>query len=143
MNMSSKETNYKELFANMTLAKLMKWEKEHESDWDKDDPKWSMAHEHALMTAGRKEFPKMNLMQLIEFYGPLEGGNLSILCIEWMLEQEPIRSLNEMIDEQRQHIDKIEKSLKVLLKETEAEQIPHDKRANITPAQLSRLKGGL
>ena len=143
---SKKETNYKELFGDMTYAELVKWSKDHDKDWDRDVPKWSSPFETALTQKAEKEFPEMNLLELILIWEKITEWHYGIvgdLCHKQMMRQEPIISVRDSIDELKQSIDQIQKSVEVLLKEEETNQVPIEKRANITPAQLSRLKGGL
>ena len=143
---SKKETNYTELFGNMTYAELKAWSKDHDDDWNKDTPEWASQYWESLEDAAKREFPKMSLLELIPIWEKMEDGEYETtgdLCHEYMLRSEPFVYLRNKIDEHLGFIEKIQKSVEVLLKEDEKDQIPFEKRANITPAQLSRLKGGL
>jgi len=143
---SKKETNYKELFGNMTYAELKAWATAHDDEWSEDTPEWADQYWKSLEQAAKREFPKMSLLELIPIWEAMEEGEYETtgnLCHEYMMRSEPFIYLKNKSDEQLGFIEKIQKSVEVLLKETESQQIPYEKRANITPAQLSRLKGGL
>ena len=143
---SKKEINYKELFGNMTYAELKAWSTDHDDEWKIDVPEWAGQYWQSLEDAAKREFPKMSLLELIPIWEAMEEGEYETtgnLCHEYMIRAEPFVYLRDKIDEHLGFIKKIQKSVEVLLKETESQQIPYEKRANITPAQLSRLKGGL
>ena len=143
---SKKETNYKELFGDMKYAELRAWSKDHDEEWNIDIPAWSDSYFEALEKAADDEFPTMSLLELIPIWETMEEGEYETtgkLCFEYMQRSEPIAYLRDQFQESQEELKKITISLGVLLKETEKDQIPFENRANITPAQLSRLKGGL
>ena len=143
---SKKETNYKELFGDMKYVELRAWSKDHDEDWNTDIPTWSDPYFEALEKTAKVEFPNMSLLELIPIWEKMEEGEYETtgkLCLEYMQRSEPIAYLRDQIKELQEELKKITISLGVLLKETEKDQIPFENRANITPAQLSRLKGGL
>ena len=143
---SKKETNYKELFGNMKYAELRAWSKDHDEEWNTDIPAWSDSYLEALEKTAKVEFPTMSLLELIPIWETMEEGEYETtgkLCMEYMQRSEPFAYLRDQFQESQEELKKITISLSVLLKETEKEQIPFENRANITPAQLSRLKGGL
>jgi len=123
-------------FKEMSLLELAEyWNK----DWSKEEPEldndtlmreWESAVPEKIRCASELEIlqflHELREVDYLDVIGKARDGLRE--SIVWELTEK---------------LGRVEKSLKVLLKETEAEQIPHDKRANITPAQLSRLKGGL
>ena len=129
-----------DMFGNMTYAELKKWSQDHDDEWESGIPDWSDNYWKSLERAAKKEFPTMNLMQLIEIWMDMEEGEFDTtgdFCMDAMLGQEPIAHILEKIKEQNDLITKLQISLEVLLKQHEQEP------ANIKVGQLNRLKGGL
>ena len=130
----------------MTYAELKAWATAHDDEWSEGVPEWADQYWNSLEEVAKREFPKMSILELIPIWEKMEEGEYETtgdLCMEYMLRSEPFVYLRDKIDEHLGFIEKIQKSVEVLLKETEKDQIPFEKRANITPAQLSRLKEGL
>jgi len=143
---SKKEIDYKELFGDMTYAELKAWEKDHDDEWNKDVPKWADQYWLSLEEAADREFPAMSLLELIPIWEKMGEGEYETagdICLEYMRRSEPFASFRDEVGELQSAIKRIQMSVEVLLKEEETNQVPFEKRANITPAQLSRLKGGL
>ena len=143
---SKKETNYKELFGGMKYVELRAWSKDHDEDWNKDIPVWSDPYYNALEKAAKKEFPEMSLLELIPIWESMDEGEFETtgkLCRDAMQQSKPFGDIRDQIYELQSDLKRIQTSVAVLLKETEKDLIPFENRANITPAQLSRLKGGL
>ena len=110
MKMSSKKTNYVEKFRTMTFTDIRKFLKDNVKDWEQPNgPERDKAIWPALEASAEREFPKLNLMQLIEIWQSLEEGeyeSVGTLCHDYMKRQEPICSIVENIDEHKKLINR-------------------------------------
>ena len=134
------KANKKTEFGNMTYAELRKWWQDHDDEWSSGIPDWSDDYFISLERTAKKEFPSMNLMQLNEIWETMEEGEyetIGDICLIEMMNQEPIISLKDRIDEQNDLIAKLQTTIEVLLKQHENEP------ATIKVGQLNRLKGGI
>ena len=116
---------------DMEFEELLKWAQEVNWD-DVTNEQWKIYERNCKLFAP-KHFRDMDFSQLEEFYRTYRGDGIDPWFDDWTESIKKCYPFSDIFNNLRT----IEKSVKVLLKETD------DKPAKITIGQLNRLKGGL
>jgi len=116
---------------DMEFEELLKWAQQ--ADWDEISTGQWNEYEERCKSLAPKHFRNMDISTHEEFYRKYAGDGIDPWFDAWSTSLQDCFPFSQIFEDLRA----IEKSVKVLLKESE------NQPANITVGQLNRLKGGI